>query len=256
MCFCMCFLHKVNVVRANQLHIIFFRIFDEVTVYIHLQWIRFMIGTRDSSFMALKFQIIIFSKKVLIPLDGFLSFIQQTLRYLFRHLPTQTGRTDNQAFVIFLQLIPVGTWTHIISVSPCMRYQLDKVMIALFILCQYYQVITTLIRLSLFFIHRATGHIHLTTNDGLKQSGLSFSYFSFTDRYFGLLVFTFHFTGFNSGNTFFLILYFPLRSTIFLIDIISKLLDTEHISMIGYGNSLHPIFHGFIYQSTDAGLTI
>jgi hypothetical protein len=35
-----------------------------------------------------------------------------------------------------------------------------------------------------------------------------------------------------------------------------KLLDAEHVAMVGHRHALHAVAYGFIYQTLDAGLTI
>lgn len=74
--------------------------------------------------------------------------------------------------------------------------------------------------------------------------------------YFGFLVFALQLTAFYRGYFFLEVLNFALGSAVLFVDIIGKFLDTEHITVVGNGNSLHAVFHGLVYQLTDAGLTI
>ena len=215
-----------------------------------------MICFRHCRFMALHFQIIIVSKQVLIPLDGFFCFRQQSLSYLFGHFTAQARRTDNQTFVIFLQLVPVCTGTHIVTFGPCPRNQFYQVMIPLLVFGEHNQVIPALVRLSLLFIHCTASHIHLTAYDRLEQSPFRIHYFSFTVSNLGIFIRTLHFTGFNSCNPLLQVLYFSFRTSIFLINIVRKLFNGEHVSMVRNGNTFHPVFHSLIDQCTDTGLTI
>ena len=215
-----------------------------------------MIGTGNSCLMTLQFQIIIIPEKILIPADGFFRLFQLVVDNLFRNLPTDTGGTDYQSFMILLQFIAVGTRTHIVSHSPCTGHQLYKIMITFFILRQYNQVITALVGLTLFLVHRAACHIHLTTDNGLEQFIFGFRYFCSASRYLRFLILTFYLTALYAGNPFFQVFYLPSRTAVLLIDIVGEFLDTEHITMIGNGYTFHTILHRLVYQPAYAGLTV
>ena len=129
-------------------------------------------------------------------------------------------------------------------------------MITFLILGKYNQVITALVRLPFFQVHRTAGDVHLTTDNRFKELVLRLHDLRLAGSYLRLLILTLHCAGFNPCNPLLQILDFPFRTAILLIDIVRKFLDAEHISMIGHGNTLHPIFHGFIYQTGDTCLTI
>ncbi len=129
-------------------------------------------------------------------------------------------------------------------------------MIAFFVLSQYNQVITALVWLSFFQIHCAARHIHFTTDDGFEKFVFRFHYLGFASGNLRFFVLTLYGTGFNSRYPLFQVLDFTFRTAILLIDVVRKFLDTEHISMIGHGNTLHSILHRLIDQTSHACLTI
>ena len=148
-CFGILLVYKVNVIGAHQLHIIFFGILYQFLISNLLQFIRFVIGTGYGGLMTLQLQIKVIAKNAFIPLDSLFSLFILSGNDILRHFTGNTSRTDNQSLVIFLQFHTVGTRTHIKSFRPCLRYQLDKIMIAFFILGKHHQVITALIRFPL-----------------------------------------------------------------------------------------------------------
>ena len=129
-------------------------------------------------------------------------------------------------------------------------------MITFLILGKYNQVITALVRLPFFQVHRTAGDVHLTTDNRFKELVLRLHDLRLAGSYLRLLILTLHCAGFNPCNPLLQILDFPFRTAILLIDIVRKFLDAEHISMIGHGNTLHSILHCFIDQTSDASLTV
>ena len=146
------FIHKMHIVGTHQLHIVLLGVFHQFCIGHLLQIKGFMIGTRHGGLMPLQLQVKIIAKHPLVPLDSLFGLIQFSLNDFARHFARHTSRTDNQSFVIFLQLHPIGTRTHIISLRPCLRHQFYQVMIASLILGQHHQVITALVVFSILII--------------------------------------------------------------------------------------------------------
>ena len=68
--------------------------------------------------MTLQFQIIVFTKHAVKPLHSLAGTSHVAVKNLLGHLTCNTGRTDYQALVVTLQVLTVGTRTHIIAVNP------------------------------------------------------------------------------------------------------------------------------------------
>ena len=117
-------------------------------------------------------------------------------------------------------------------------------------------MITALVLFAFFQIHCAAGNIHFAPNNRFEQFVFRLHYLCFTSCNLRLFIFTLYGAGFNSHQPFFQVLDFTFRTTILLIDVVRKFLNTEHISMIGHGNTLHSILHCFIDQTSDASLTV
>lgn len=129
-------------------------------------------------------------------------------------------------------------------------------MVTFFILRQYNQVITALVGLTLFLVHRTARYIHLAADNRLEQLILRFRYFSLASRYFSFLILTRNFATLYACNPFLQIFYFPFRTTVLFINIVGELFDAKHIAMVGNGNTFHTIFHRLVYQTAYTGLTI
>ena len=217
-------IHKVGIVRTDQFDTIFSSQFDQNLIGLLLKREGLAIGTlvRICHLMALKLQIIVVAPEPLMPLDGFTCPGYIATKDLCRHLACNTGRTDNQVFMILLQFCPVSTRSVIKAVYPRITDQFDQVLIAISVFRQNNQVITAKIILRLFQMHiPTTGHIHLTAEDWLE---------GFEAVFLALLV--------NA-----------------IADVV-KFLNTKHIAMIRDGHTFHTVGNCFIYKPFDTRLSI
>ena len=249
-------IHKVNVIRTDQFDIIFPGIFYQFGICPLLQRVGFMVGTGHGRPMSLQLQIIIFSKEVLVPAYSLFRFFKLVIKYLLRYFTTDTGRADNQSLMILFQFIAVGTGAHIVSICPGSGYQLYQVVITFLILCQHNQVPAALVGFTFLFVHSAACHIHLATDYRFEQLIFSFRNLSAAVGKFRFLIFASYLAALDTGNPLLEILNISFRSAILLIDVIGKLLDAEHITVISYGNTLHSILHRLVNQRTYTGLTV
>ena len=145
-----------------------------------------------------------------------------TLEDLCRHFTSDTGRTDNQSFMIFLQLLMIRSRTVIEAIHPGVTDKLDQVLIAKFVLGQHNQVIATQVLLGLLQVHVApSGHIHLTSEDGLERLQSLF-----------------------------------LASLVDTIAYIMEFLDAEHIAMVSDGHAFHAVGNSLVNQFLDTRLTV
>ena len=116
----------------------------------------------------------------------------------------------------------IRTRTVIEAIHPGVTDKLDQVLIAMSILSQYYQVITTQVLLGLFQVHvTSSGHIHLTSEDGLER---------FQSLFLPCLVDT--------------------------IADIMELLNAEHVTMVSDGHALHAVGNSLVNQFLDARLSV
>ena len=156
------------------------------------------------------------------PLDGLTGSGNVALQNLGRHLTSDTGRTDNQVLMIFLQFHPVGTRTVIETVDPRVADQLDEVLVAIGILGQYDQVVTAQVLLMfLQTLIATTSHIHLTAEDGFER--------------------------FES---------FFLTTLVHVVTDIVKFLDAEHITVVGDGHAFHAVVDCLIDEPFDTRLSV
>ena len=124
--------------------------------------------------------------------------------------------------MILFQFLMVSTRTVIKTIRPRTADELDEILITLVVLGQYDEVVASKVFFRLTQIHiSTTGHIHLTTKDGLERI-----------------------------KSVLLALFVNTHA-----DVV-KFLNTEHVSMIGNSHALHAIVNGFIHKLFDARLTI
>ena len=107
-CLRVLFVHKVTVVRADDLHVVFARQVYEYRVHLFLPLVDFHIRVRFLRLMALELDIIVVPEEVLKPLNGLLRLreiaaFRNSLQYLLRQLASETSRTADDAFVPFLE---------------------------------------------------------------------------------------------------------------------------------------------------------
>ena len=217
-------IHEVGIVGTHQFNAVFLGQFYQHLVGLLLHREGLTIGALQGilHLMALQLQIVVVAPEALVPLDGLTGAGDVALQYLRRHLTSDTGRTDNQVLVVFLQFLAVCSRTVVETVDPGIADELDQVLIAVGILGQHDEVIAAKVFLGLFqALVTTTGHIHLTTEDGLE--------------------------GFE---TVFLALLVQVETSVM------KFFNTEHITVIGDRHASHAVLNSFGYKLLDTRLSI
>ena len=215
-----------------------------------------MVSPRHGSLMTLQLQIKVVAKEVLIPADGFLGLLIQVVGNLLGNFTTQAGGADNQPFVILLQFVSIGTRTHIITLRPSMRHQLDKVVVAFLIFSQHHQVIAALVGFTFFLVHRTTCYVHLTTDNRFKDTSFRRCDFLPAICQCGFLVLAFLLTTLDVGHLLLQVLDFSLRTTVLLINVVGEFFDAEHVTMVSHRDASHTVLHSLVHQAADTGLAI
>ena len=121
-----------------------------------------------------------------------------------------------------LQVVAVGTGTHIEAVDPRTADQFDKVLVAFIVFGQHNEVPSALVALvGLAHLLLAVGHIHFATENGLE--------------------------GFQS---------FLLALSVHLVAIVEQFLHAEHIAVVGESHAAHAVANGFVHKFLDARLSV
>ena len=138
--------HKVGIIGANEFNTILMGQLYEYLISLLLQGERLAIGTNGRVFhlMALQFQIIVVAKHTVIPFNGFAGTGNVTVKNLLGYLTGNTGRADDESLMVTFQVFAVGARTHIETISPRTRHQLDEVLVTLIVLGQHNEVVTAL----------------------------------------------------------------------------------------------------------------
>ena len=114
-------------------------------------------------------------------------------------------------------------------------------MIPFLVFGEYDQVVSALVFFPVFIVQTFTGDIHFTTDNGLERL------FRFCFFELGLQL---------RGNFLLDLLYGAFQFTVFLFDVVVKFLHTEHISVVGQGDSRHTVIVRFVYQRLYACLPV
>ena len=218
------FVLEVAVVGAHELDAFFLGNLHQHGIGALLQGEGIAVGTdiRVFDLMTLQLEIVVVAEDPVIPSGGFLGALDVALEYLGRHLAGNTRRADDQIFVIFLQVVAVGTRAVIVSVGPGPADELDEILISVVVLSQDNEVIARFVTGFLVLVLLVmVRYIHLTAKDRLERLqsvGLA------------LLV--------DTGT------------------IVRELLDAIHHAVVGNGHALHAVLDGFVDQMGHLGLTI
>ena len=109
---------EMNVVGRDNLDIVFTRQFQNRLVCRNLVGVYILCGVRVMCLVPLYFQIVIFSEQVLEPKDRFFGFVHPSVQDMLRNFPTDTGRANDQVFMIFFQQLLVDARTSVKSFRP------------------------------------------------------------------------------------------------------------------------------------------
>ena len=249
--------HEMHVVGADHPHVVLRGQFTQVFVDMQLHGVGFVVGPLDGSLVELQLQVIVVAEDLLVPLDRLIGLFEVVRRNGARNLAGQTGRTADQALVVFLDLRTVGSRTHVETVGPRFRNDLDEVVVTLEVLGQQDQVVAALVGLAFLVVQPAARHVDLAADDrfeGQPALALRQLFLTFGDLRSGVgtglrAVAQGGDAGFAFGGLVFILAFD-------LLDVIEKLLDAEHVAVVCHGDAGLAVGHGFVHESGDAGLTV
>ena len=141
---------EVGIVRADELDAVLVGQLDEHLVSFLLQGKRLAIGADGGVFhlVALQLQVVVVAKDAMVPLDGLAGSCDVAVENLLGHLAGNACRTDDEPFVVALQVFTVGTRTHVVAIHPRAAHQLDEVLVALVVLGEHDEVVAALVFLA------------------------------------------------------------------------------------------------------------
>ena len=215
---------KVAVVGTYQLDAVFACELHQHLVGLLLQGESFAVGAdaRVLHFVPLQLEVIVVAENALVPLQGLLGTLKVALEYLGRHLAGYARRADNKSLVVRLEVGAVGTRTHVEAVYPCTADKLDKVLVALVVLCQYYKVVTALVAFLLNLVGLgAACNVHLASEYGLELRLALF-----------------------------------LQFAVLLLAVVEELLDAHHVAVVGHSHAAHAVGYGLVDKPLDACLAV
>ena len=210
--------YKVHVVRAYELHATLLAQFDDVLVHLNLQRVYLVVGAFYGCLVQLQLKVVVVAEKVLVPVHDLLGLFHLAVPYELRNLATKTCRAADDALVVFLKLHLVGTRIVVVTLAPCLGYYLYKVVVALLVLGKQQKVVSAVI-LGLLVEQTALCNVHLATDDWLE-------------------------------------LLLGFLALVHATHVVVEFLYTHHVSMVGYGNALHPVGNCLVDESLYGCLAI
>ena len=134
---------EVAVVGADDLDAVFLGETQQHLVGLLLQGIGLAVGhqRRILHLVPLQLQVEIIAEHPMIPLAGLPRPFNVVMDDLAGYLAGDAGRAHYQVLVVLLELLPVCTGFIIISVHPCLRHELDEVLVTMVVLRQHDEVI-------------------------------------------------------------------------------------------------------------------
>ena len=149
MCLGIVFVHEMGVVGTYHLYAVFFGKLQYHPVRLLLQReclsVCPLVGIFH--FVPLQLQIVVVAKHPLIPLYRLTCSLDVVAQDFCRHLAGDTCRTHDEVFMISLQVLAVGSRTHVESVYPCTGNELYQVLVSVVVLGEHYQVVAALVHL-------------------------------------------------------------------------------------------------------------
>ena len=248
-------LHEMHIVGGNHLRVRLRCKPHNTLIHNLLMFIHHPIPARLVSLMTLEFQIIVIAKEILEPENGLFCLLIIVIKQRLGHLPRQTGRRNDQSFMVLLQQLAVDTGTGIETVCPSAGNDFTQVMVACLVFGQKDQVIAA--GVLLVFLHqptarriclRHTGHIRLTAEDRLEDLEFQLRNLALTFRH-GIRI-----------RKFLQLRLFLLEVILYLLIMfihkIEILLDAEHIPMVRYSHGVHAHTKTLRHQIGNLGHSI
>ena len=244
--------------------------FDKYLVALFLQREGFAVGALHGVFylMALQLKVVVIAEETLEPFDSVFCPLYVALANLVWHLTSDTGGAGNEPFVVFLQLLMVGTRAVVETVNPCMAHELDKVVITCLVLRQEDEVPSAAVDLTFFQAHTTACTVHFASEyrfeiqfgRSLGNSLLCF----FQQLLFWLIVIfviavaveAFQCASLDVVNEFLRVLHHPTMLAVDLVAIVEELLDAEHVAVIGHSHALHAVLYGLVNEFRDTRLSV
>ena len=189
------FVGEVDIVGGYYFNVIFLGIFDQMFVYLGLTHEDFAVAIHLVGLVTLQFEVIVIAKHLLVPAYSLFGFVKFLIHDKLRYFAAEACRADYQTLVMACQVFAVGTRLVVEAFGPGSAHQFHQVVVALIVLGEHDEVITV-VALVFLVEHTFACHIHLTPQDGFEFLFVAFA-------------------------------------GVFLLDIVEKFLDTEHVTMVG-----------------------
>ena len=212
-----------------------------------------MVGPLDRGLVELQLEEVIFAEDRLVPANRLLGTLPVVGRNGTGYLARQTGRAADQPFAMLRDLRTVRSRTHVETLGPRLRYDLNQVVVTLEVLCQQDEVVTALVGLSLLVLQTTARHVDLAADDRL-EIGLALQLrellLASLDRILrSALAAKVVELALAVGR---LLLVFAPH----LLHVVEELLDAEHVAVIRHGDAGLPVRHRLVHEPLDAGLPV
>ena len=246
----------MRVVRSDQLHAVLSRQLHQHPVHLHLLRIRRHVRIRRMRLVALQLEVEIFAEEPLEPQQRLLGLVLLTGHDQLRDLAPEASRGDDQPLVIALQKLLVDPRIAIKALRPGQRNELDEVLVAREILSQDQEVPAAQVVLFLLLEPTVARAVALAADDRLEETLATGADLLREFAYALRLLLRRMLLIAERTQLLLAVLDGGGVLTILLLDLVVKLLDAKHVSMIGQGDGRHAVALRLIDQRIDRRLAI
>ena len=109
---------EVDVVGADELHVVLAGEANQLGLDAHLQLVGLVVGARHGGLMALKFNVIVVAHQLLPPAHAAVGALDVAGHEQLRQLAAQTGRADDETLVVGRYLLLVRARVHVKAFGP------------------------------------------------------------------------------------------------------------------------------------------
>ena len=248
--------HEMRVVRSDQFHAVLSRKLHQHPVHLHLLRIRRRVRIRRMRLVALQLEVEIFAEESLEPQQRLLGLVLLTGHDQLRDLTPEASRGDDQPLVIAFQKLLIDPRIAIKALRPSQRNELDEVLVAREILSQDQEMPAAQVVLFLLLEPTVARAVALAADDRLEETLATGADLLREFAYALRLLLRRMLLIAERTQLLLAVLDGGGVLTILLLDLVVKLLDAKHVSMIGQGDGRHAVALRLIDQRIDRRLAI
>ena len=166
MCLGILLVCEMHIICGHHFYAMLLTHLEQEVIHFNLKRICVAVGIFLKCKMPLEFKVIIIAKSLFIPKNPFLGRLQVVMNHKLRHISTYASRTHYQPFGMESKLLTVCARLIIVTVSPCLAHEFNKVVITLIVFARTIRCVP--LSLFVFPVGHLLRHIHFTADNRLE----------------------------------------------------------------------------------------